>query len=95
MTFGNTTQFKKVFQLYSIQEDFDYVYKKNEISWIIAICKLMCGRRIHASPVQRKFTYQIKTFQSVHNCGQQFENYHVTSTFLAEKYFDEIRSDIK
>ena len=49
----------------------------------------------HASKVQGTSTFQIKILKGKHVCGREYNNKHVTSRYLSQRYQFKIRNDPK
>ncbi|XP_043714476.1 uncharacterized protein LOC122662831 [Telopea speciosissima] len=79
---------------YSIQEGFEFLRQKNEKSRVTLICKGDgCMWRCHALPIDEVGTYMIKTYISKHTCVRVSTNNNATSTWMAKKLEDKLRSD--
>ncbi|XP_038721992.1 uncharacterized protein LOC120014142 [Tripterygium wilfordii] len=89
--FADHVLFRKALKEFSIQHGFDYIFMKNDKWRVTAICARHYGWRIHASPTQDKATFQIKSFNAVHNCGKHDFSSRVDAKWLAHKYLDHLR----
>jgi hypothetical protein len=89
--FQNPTEFKDALRLYAIQNGFDYNYMHNDKRWVSAFCKKKCCWRIHASWMNAKKSFQIKTLFDVHNCGNHYKNKRATVKWAAERYLNNFR----
>ncbi|KAF1886644.1 hypothetical protein Lal_00045877 [Lupinus albus] len=84
----------EVLKDYVIQKGFEVKRLKNEKARVTAICAVEgCGWRIHASPTPDQVTYQIKTYNSVHNCIRTTKNSNATSVWIAKKLESKLVAD--
>ncbi|KAF1896640.1 hypothetical protein Lal_00034339 [Lupinus albus] len=94
MLFLNVHHFREVLKDYVIQEVFEVKRLKKEKARVTAICAAEgCGWRIHASPTPNQVTYQIKTYNSVHNCIRTTKNSNATSVWIAKKLESKLVAD--
>jgi hypothetical protein len=93
LRFPNTSMFKAAIKTYSIQNGFDFVYKRNDKIRVTAVCKLKCGWRIHASWSNTRDSFQIKTFKPTHNCGTHHENKKANVNWISNHYLENFRDD--
>ncbi|XP_043700195.1 uncharacterized protein LOC122650895 [Telopea speciosissima] len=92
--FTNVYAFRAALADYSIQEGFEFMRQKNEKSRVTVICKGDgCMWRCHASPIDEVGTYMIKTYISEHTCVRVSTNNNATSTWMAKKLEEKLRSD--
>jgi hypothetical protein len=85
--------FKAAIKTYSIQNGFDFVYKRNDKIRVTAVYKLKCGWRIHASWSNTRDSFQIKTFKPTHNCGTHHENKKANVNWISNHYLENFRDD--
>ncbi|XP_058181210.1 uncharacterized protein LOC131299644 [Rhododendron vialii] len=94
MKFTNVVVFRKALKEWQVQQGYDYKFVKNESSRVTVVCKEEgCGFRVHASAMQGERTYQIKTMTPHHDCLRTYNNHHVTSQYIVDKYLDKLRDD--
>jgi hypothetical protein len=91
LRFACPSDFKEALRLYAIQQGFDYTFLHNEKKRVSAFCKKKCGWRIHASWMNDKSAFQIKTFFDVHNCGKHHKNKRATIKWAAKRYLNNFR----
>ena len=80
---------------WNIREGYETKWIRNDFYRITAECERGCSWRIHASKVQGTSTFQIKTLKGEHCCGREYNNKHVTSRYLSQRYQFKIRDDPK
>ena len=66
MKFSNAQVFRQAMKEWNVQNGYDIKYIRNENKRITAFCKVECGWRIHASPMQGEKTFQIKSLEPNH-----------------------------
>lgn len=93
MKFTNAQVFREALREWSVQNGYDIKYKRKENARITALGKNDCGWRIHASPMEREKTFQIKSLNPIHKCGRSYNNHLVTSRYLSKKYVEKLRDD--
>ncbi|CAH9064214.1 unnamed protein product [Cuscuta epithymum] len=95
MRFTSHVECRKALKEWAVKGAFDYTYVNNRRSNITVVCKNKetCSFRIHASKMSDPGYFQIKTFKPKHECSFSNRNSLVTSTYLSEKYLDELREN--
>lgn len=78
LKFTNPSEFKDTLRLYAIQQGF----KKARKDGVSTFCKKRCGWKIHASWMNNKKAFQIKTF---------FDNKRATIKWASKRYLDNFR----
>jgi hypothetical protein len=91
LRFANPTEFKEALQVFAVQNSFNYKYLHNEKKRVSAYCKKQCGWKIHGSWSNCKKYFQIKTFESKHNCGSHYNNKKANIRWPAHRYVDIFR----
>ncbi|KAK4406178.1 hypothetical protein Sango_0624300 [Sesamum angolense] len=75
-----------------VRNGYDIEFIKNETSRITAKCKVDgCEWRIHASPIMKGPTFQIKTLKGNHTCARTYQNSLAKATYLATRMESSIR----
>ncbi|KAL0328101.1 UNVERIFIED_CONTAM: hypothetical protein Scaly_2242700 [Sesamum calycinum] len=92
MKFKDAKQFREVLRDWCVRNGYDIEFIKNETSRITAKCKVDgCEWRIHASPIMKGPTFQIKTLKGNHTCARTYENSLAKATYLATRMESSIR----
>ncbi|KAH7842834.1 hypothetical protein Vadar_009640 [Vaccinium darrowii] len=98
MKFSGPRQFREFLKEWNVANGYDIKYTKNESSRITSVCKYDikykkngCTWKIHASPIGRITTFQIKTIKRKHKCGMQYDNKQANSSYLGKKLVNEIK----
>ncbi|KAL0307087.1 UNVERIFIED_CONTAM: hypothetical protein Sradi_6126000 [Sesamum radiatum] len=92
MKFKDAKQFREVLRDWCVRNGYDIEFTKNETSRITATCKVDgCEWRIHASPIMKGPTFQIKTLKGNHTCARTYENSLAKATYLATRMESSIR----
>ncbi|KAK4395264.1 hypothetical protein Sango_1680700 [Sesamum angolense] len=85
-------QFREVLRDWCVRNGYDIEFIKNETSRITAKCKVDgCEWRIHASPIMKGPTFQIKTLKGNHTCARTYQNSLAKATYLATRMESSIR----
>ena len=95
MKFTNIKVYRKALKEWAIKRGYEYTFLKNSSKRIIVIYKEKCRFRIHASKMQMSTTFQIKAFQPQHTYPRDSSSKLVDSTYLANKYLDDLRDNPK
>lgn len=74
LIFKDIYEFKEALKNYTIRDGRDILFIKNDKNRVTIEYKNKCEWRFHASNVTRKISFQIKTFNDVHNYGKNFMN---------------------
>lgn len=94
MKFANCKQFRKAIKEYAILNKKKVKLVRNERYKLRAECLKPCPWFVYVSKMPKCDTLQVKTIHKKHvNCRPVFENSNVNSTWLAEKYLEQIRSN--
>nr|GMD06320.1 Zinc knuckle family protein [Ipomoea batatas] len=93
IVFNSAREFKWAVEYHEALRQKDVKFKKNEARRVRAVCRHdnICKWSIFGSRSNPNCPFTIKTYNSVHSCGNQDENKVVTSGFLAKFYKDEFR----
>ncbi|KAL0371235.1 UNVERIFIED_CONTAM: hypothetical protein Sangu_0441600 [Sesamum angustifolium] len=92
MKFKDAKQFREVLRDWCVRNGYDIEFIKNETSRITAKCKVDgCEWRIHASPIMKGPTFQIKTLKGNHTCARTYQNSLAKATYLATRMESSIR----
>ncbi|KAG5540314.1 hypothetical protein RHGRI_020523 [Rhododendron griersonianum] len=93
MKFTGARQFREFLKEWNVVNGYNIEYKKNESTRITAVCRYGCTWRIHASPIMRTTTFQIKSITGEHECGRQYDNRQANSSYIGKKLLDEIKDN--
>nr|CAD1838158.1 unnamed protein product [Ananas comosus var. bracteatus] len=100
MKFASAAKFRTLLRNNAISNGYDFYFVKNDGDRVIVKCKkdstsqkIRCGWRVHASWNTYGECFQIKSLQSEHKYGKQFENNQATSSWIANKYLEQLRDD--
>ncbi|TXG61099.1 hypothetical protein EZV62_012462 [Acer yangbiense] len=85
--FHNLHQFRIVLRDFAVQEGFELKRVKNDKERYTAFCAYEgCTWRIHASPVEDRRTFMIKTLQNRHSCQKLQKNHEATAVWVARRF---------
>ncbi|CAL8122754.1 unnamed protein product [Prunus armeniaca] len=93
MHFPNKSQFKEAVIHYGCKLGRKIWFKKNDKNRVRAACEEGCPFVIYASRIDESPTLVIKTMNLEHDCSVDQKLFWMNSTFMAEKYFNELRAD--
>ncbi|XP_073133318.1 uncharacterized protein [Henckelia pumila] len=97
MKFKSAIEFREVLRDCMVRMGYELVLKNNEKSRITVVCKKGCDWRIHASLVQGRPTFQIKTIKGAHTCARPHTNRFANYKYLGKRIEKIVRDnpDIK
>ncbi|XP_059671083.1 uncharacterized protein LOC132316625 [Cornus florida] len=91
MKFGSAADFRLALRESALKNKFDIMFTRNDGDMVTAVCKAECGWRIHASKPENEDCLIIKTYVPEHtNCLWFHTNGQASSTFLANKYCEQV-----
>uniref|UniRef100_A0ACD5YA64 Uncharacterized protein n=1 Tax=Avena sativa TaxID=4498 RepID=A0ACD5YA64_AVESA len=95
LCFHDVTQLRRVLDDYHIAYLRNFTYLKNNQDRVIACCSSegTCAFMIYSSQIEGENTHCIRQINLPHTCGTNTDNSRITSTWIAKKYEDMIRSD--
>ena len=94
--FADVYQFREAVREYNLKIRKDLSFVKNDKDKVIIVCKdEHCNYRVHGSKVKDEMTFQIKTYNPNHTCTRAYKNSQITSRWIAERYMETFRHDIK
>ncbi|KAL0283307.1 UNVERIFIED_CONTAM: hypothetical protein Sradi_7234100 [Sesamum radiatum] len=94
LTFENAQQYREVLRDWCVRKGYDIEFLKNENRRITVKCKHEgCQWRIHASPILKGPTFQIKTIKGEHTCARTYDNSLAKSSYLAKRMENLIRDN--
>ncbi|KAI5335722.1 hypothetical protein L3X38_025856 [Prunus dulcis] len=94
MLFTDCKVFRAAVKEYSILQNRDVVFIRNEALKLKVVCgDPDCGCMIYTSKMQHENTLQVKTYVGEHTCTQLWENPTVKSTWISKKYVDTLKSN--
>ncbi|KAL0306887.1 UNVERIFIED_CONTAM: hypothetical protein Sradi_6106000 [Sesamum radiatum] len=85
MKFATRKKYREVLRDWAVRRGWDLKFVKNEKSKITAVCKNGCDWRIHASPVMRTTTFQIKSIKGKHTCAHRIENKQANYKYIGKR----------
>ncbi|KAL5784528.1 hypothetical protein ACOSQ2_006920 [Xanthoceras sorbifolium] len=92
--FQNLQHFRQVIRDFAVQDGFQLRRVKNERDRYTAECAYEgCGWRIHASPIDDRKTFMIKTLQPEHSCLKLHKNQEATAVWVASRFKELIESN--
>ncbi|XP_020411996.1 uncharacterized protein LOC18788539 [Prunus persica] len=94
LLFSDCKVFRAAVREYSILQNRDVVFIRNEALKLKAVCgDPDCEWMIYASKMQHENTLQVKTYVGEHTCTQLWENPTVKSTWISKKYVHSLKSN--
>ncbi|XP_021658767.2 uncharacterized protein LOC110648739 [Hevea brasiliensis] len=93
MKFSSHIIFRRALKEWAIRNGFGFKLLKNTSTRITAICHHLCGFKVHASKLRDSTTFQIKTFNPKHSCPRDFHNNLVDSTYISQKFIEDLRDN--
>ncbi|XP_039129043.1 uncharacterized protein LOC120265228 [Dioscorea cayenensis subsp. rotundata] len=95
MVFRDFDQLKKACRNWGIKHRFQIWFPQNDNKRVICAChNKQCSFKIYAAHMKKDNPLvQIKSANLDHSCGKVFNNFHVTSKWLASKYLDKYKAD--
>ncbi|XP_071690279.1 uncharacterized protein [Rutidosis leptorrhynchoides] len=94
--FPNVTSFRRALNHHALTNEFEYSIEKSEPTRFTTRCKqIKCKWRIHASILQDRITFQVKSLVEPHTCIQSSMsgNKCATQGWVADVITDKLRSD--
>ncbi|XP_058216534.1 uncharacterized protein LOC131327411 [Rhododendron vialii] len=92
--FSTTQDFKAAVKQHAIKHQRPLKLVKNDKRRVRARCQGEdCNWEGYAYKVLGESTYQVRTYTSNHNCIKTYSNRNVTSTMIARKYQDDLRTN--
>ena len=95
LCFHDVTQLRKAIENYHIAEIRNFIYLKNNQERVIACCSSggTCPFMINSSEIKGEKTHCIRQIMLPHTCGAATDTSRISSTWVAKKYEDLIKSD--
>jgi hypothetical protein len=84
LNFKSLYEFKEAIREWSVLNNREIKYVKNDNDRVRIVCKKDCGFLVHCSRVGRKQTFKIKTWFGTHNCPTVLNNISATSKWVAK-----------
>jgi hypothetical protein len=92
MKFPNIQMFREAMKLYNLKKGKDILFKKNETTRCVAVCRdTRYKYRVYGRKMPDEESFQVRSMQSKHICGQKYRNSIVNSTWIAHKLIDKFR----
>ncbi|XP_059627245.1 uncharacterized protein LOC132270049 [Cornus florida] len=92
MKFATAVDFRLALREIAVKKRFDLKFKRNDGDRISVVCKGGCGWKIFASKPNDEDCIIVKTYVPEHNnCLWFHTNGQATSTYLANKYLEQVR----
>ncbi|XP_059631698.1 uncharacterized protein LOC132274437 [Cornus florida] len=96
MKFGTAVDFRLTVRETALKKRFDVKFIKNDGDRVNVVCKNDCGWKIYASKPEDDDCLIVKTYVSEHtNCLWFQTNSQASSSYLANKYLEQLRSNPK
>ncbi|XP_059627663.1 uncharacterized protein LOC132270501 [Cornus florida] len=96
LKFGSTADFRLALRESALKNKFDIMFTRNDGDRVTAMCKAECSWRIHANKPENEDCLIIKTYVPEHtDCLWFHTNGQASSTFLANKYCEQVRLNPK
>jgi hypothetical protein len=81
MKFSNIKMFRKAIRVYNLKKGKDILFKKNKTARCVAVCRdTRCKYRVYRRKMSGEESFQVRSTQSKHICGQKYRNSIVNST---------------
>ncbi|KAK4380800.1 hypothetical protein Sango_3029500 [Sesamum angolense] len=93
MKFPSREKYREALRDWAVRRGWDLTFVKNEKTKITAICKNGCDWRIHASPVMKTTTFQIKSIKGQHNCAHRIENKQANYKYIGKRIQDFVKDN--
>ncbi|KAL0438655.1 UNVERIFIED_CONTAM: hypothetical protein Slati_2348500 [Sesamum latifolium] len=93
MKFPTREKYREALKDWAVRRGWDLTFVKNEKTKITAICKNGCDWRIHASPMMRNTTFQIKSIKGQHNCAHRRENKQANYKYIGKRIQDFVKDN--
>ncbi|KAL3509628.1 hypothetical protein ACH5RR_029029 [Cinchona calisaya] len=90
MVFATSEEFKKACKSHGVKHGKKIRFSKNDTRRVTTICK-SCDWKISTAKMRDNMSFQIKSMKEPHRCGRSFYHGLANSTFLCEKYKNDIR----
>ncbi|XP_059658699.1 uncharacterized protein LOC132305031 [Cornus florida] len=96
MKFGTAADFRLAVRETALKKRFDVKFTKNDGDRVNVVCKNECGWKIYASKPEDEDCLIVKTYVTEHtNCLWFQTNSQASSSYLANKYLEQLRSNPK
>ncbi|KAK8632313.1 hypothetical protein V6N13_072707 [Hibiscus sabdariffa] len=97
LVFADKKILKEAISQYGRINKYNVKFKKNDKIRLIAACKPGCPWTLRTSPMNPSdpldTSWQIKTYVPQHRCARDLKNKHITSKWIATKYFHKFLTD--
>ncbi|KAL3516164.1 hypothetical protein ACH5RR_023066 [Cinchona calisaya] len=91
--FTNFQVFRRVLIEWNIKEGYKLKWINNDSKRMTATSENGCSWRIHGSIIDKTNTFQIKALRREQYSRRDYQNKHVTLTYLSQKYQFKVRDD--
>ncbi|KAG8362987.1 hypothetical protein BUALT_BualtUnG0016300 [Buddleja alternifolia] len=85
LQFATRKKYKEVLKDWVVRRGCDLKFLKSERDKVTAICKNGCDWRIHASPVMKTSTYQIKSIKEKNICNHRTDNMQADYKYIGKR----------
>lgn len=93
MFFSTTKDFKTTIKEHAIKHQRNVKLVKNDQRRVRARCEVPCEWEVYIVKVMAESTYQVRTYTSTHTCTKTCSNRNVTSTIIARRYMEDLRTN--
>lgn len=93
MIFSTTKDFKTTIKEHEIKQQRNVKLVKNDQRRVRARCEAPCEWEVYIVKVMAESTYQGRTYTSTHTCTKTYSNTNVTSTIIARRYMEDLRTN--
>ncbi|KAG8364372.1 hypothetical protein BUALT_Bualt19G0122000 [Buddleja alternifolia] len=94
LQFPSRKKYREVLRDWAVRKGWDLKFTCNEAAKITAICKHGCDWRIHASPIMKTSTFQLKSLRGGHTCAHRYENKQANYKYLGKRLENIIRDNL-
>ncbi|KAG8368115.1 hypothetical protein BUALT_Bualt15G0011600 [Buddleja alternifolia] len=93
LQFPTRKKYREILRDWAVRKWWDLKFLYNETAKITATCKHGCDWRIHASPIMKTSTYQVKSLRESHTCAHRYQNRQANYKYLGKRIENIIRDN--
>ncbi|KAG8370974.1 hypothetical protein BUALT_Bualt13G0039000 [Buddleja alternifolia] len=86
-------KYREILRDWAVRKGWDLKFLYNETAKITATCKHGCDWRIHASPIMKTSTYQVKSLRGSHTCAHRYQTRQANYKYLGKRIENIIRDN--
>lgn len=91
--FNDANEFRKVVKQANIVKGKDLIFKKNERTRVVAVCKdINCNYRVYGRLLKDESSFILVSLRPRHSCTRRYKNHMINSTWIAEWCIDSFRN---